>query len=241
MVTVALCVSSEGKAYRYAEAMEKDGVLVRLLTPQVNASPEKALEDVGGLLLAAGPGEERDGAADGPCSDGLKGAIPLPAPIRQRFLEQALAQNMPVLAVGQGMWLLNLAFGGKAAQPVANHGLVIKEGRWRSSHHSIYLSPGSKLAAVLGMGGFFKVNSRHQRGLREGLRSPRLLASAYSLEDGVIEGLESAEHAWVIGVQWHPERQDEVSKVFQALFGAFVERVEAYPVPRLQRHKTDRI
>ena len=95
-------------------------------------------------------------------------------------------------------------------------------------NHPIYLSPGSKLAAMLGTGGFFRVNSLHHQGLREAQKSPRLLASAYSLEDVVIEGLESPKHSWVVGVQFRPERQDEVPTVFKNLFRAFVERAEGY-------------
>ena len=108
------------------------------------------------------------------------------------------------------------------------HNIELKDGHWASAHHSIFLSPGSKLAAILGMGGFFRVNSLHHQGLREAQKAPRLLASAYCVEDGIIEGLESPDHRWVVGVQCHPERHDEVPKAFVNLFTAFVERAEAY-------------
>ena len=56
------------------------------------------------------------------------------------------------------------------------------------AYHHIYISPGSKLAAVVGSGGFVRVNSRHRVGNARGSEvSPYLLASAYSLEDGLIE------------------------------------------------------
>ena len=41
-------------------------------------------------------------------------------------------------------------------------------------------------------------------------------------------GLESPEHSWVIGLQCHPERQDEVPKLFGNLFLGLHERAEAY-------------
>ena len=76
--------------------------------------------------------------------------------------------------------------------------------------------------------GFFKVNSLHHQGLKEAQRAPRLMTTAYQVEDGLIEGLESPEHSWVIGVQCHPERQDEVPKLFGNLFLGLHERAENY-------------
>jgi gamma-glutamyl-gamma-aminobutyrate hydrolase PuuD len=48
------------------------------------------------------------------------------------------------------------------------------------------------------------------------------------VEDGLIEGLESPEHSWVIGLQCHPERQDEVPKMFANLFLGLHERAENF-------------
>ena len=77
---------------------------------------------------------------------------------------------------------------------------------------------------MVGSGGFVRVNSRHRRGIREAQRSAWLLASAYSLEDGVIEALESARHRWVIGVQFRPERRMELPPHFHRLFQSLAER-----------------
>ena len=101
-----------------------------------------------------------------------------------------------------------------------------------SSYHRIFISPGSKLAAVVGSGGFVRVNSRHELGQGDSRRSPRLLASAYSLEDGVIEALESPEHRWVIGVQFQPELRGEVPPHFDRLFQSLIERAEEYGATR---------
>ena len=61
------------------------------------------------------------------------------------------------------------------------------------------------------------------------MRSRDLMATGYSLEDGLVEALESPNHSWVIGFQCHPERQDEVPRSFSNLFAAFVERCEGFP------------
>ena len=141
------------------------------------------------------------------------------------LLRAALADDMPVLAIGGGMQALNIALGGKAAALVhtAEHPHA-PDAEGASAYHHIYIAPGSRLAAVVGSGGFVRVNSRHSRGLREAHKARALLASAYSLEDGVIEALESPRHRWVFGTQFRPERGMELPPHFQRLFQSLVER-----------------
>ena len=140
------------------------------------------------------------------------------------MIRSALDGDLPVYAVGDGLHLLNTAFGGKPAQAIQEHNEVAEGGGTASAYHHIYIAPGSRLAAVVGSGGFVRVNSRHQKGLREAQKSPLLLASAYSLEDGIIEALESSRHRWVIGVQFRPERRMEVPPHFDRLFQSLLER-----------------
>lgn len=228
MATLAIVSNNERNAQKYIQAVAGQ-VQTRLVTPQdILVPPEELLLNAGGLLLTGGPdvdplnyNEPRDSEAGLELADGLD-------TLEFGLLRYALEHDMPVLAICRGMQLLNVAFGGKLLQDIPGHKAELKNGRWESVRHSIYVSPGSKLAAILGMGGFFRVNSRHHQGLREAQKSPRLLASAYSMDDAIIEGLESPEHSWVVGVQCHPERHDEVPKVFANLFLAFTERVEGY-------------
>ena len=198
----------------------------RVVGPEeLSSSPDSLLEAVGGLLLTGGPDD-----IDSPIYGDEAGREPSSELDKMELglLRCALGLDMPVLGICRGMQLLNVAFGGGLLQDIPGHKMELKDGHWASSHHSIYLSPGSKLAAILGMGGFFRVNSSHRQGLREAQKAPRLLASAYCVEDGIIEGLESPDHRWVVGVQCHPERQDEVPKAFANLFVAFAERAEAF-------------
>jgi len=140
------------------------------------------------------------------------------------MLRSALDDDLPIYAVGDGMHLLNTAFGGKPAQTIPEHAAVDENDGVVSSYHHIYIAPGSRLAAVVGSGGFVRVNSRHHKGIHEAQKSPLLLASAYSIEDGTIEALESSRHRWVIGVQFRPERRMEVPPHFDRLFQSLLER-----------------
>ena len=230
MAIVAITSSGHKNARRYVEVMESAGAAVRVVIPDDHSdvATEEVMRDVGGLLLCGGPdidpvlyGEEPDAGA-GLTLNRLLDDLEL------RVLEYALERDMPVLAICRGMQLLNVFFGGKLIQDLPGHKAHKVDGKWESASHTIYLAPGSKAAPVIGMAGFFKVNSLHHQGLKEAQRAPRLMTTAYEVEDGLIEGLESPEHSWVIGLQCHPERQDEVPKMFDNLFLGLQERAETF-------------
>ena len=151
------------------------------------------------------------------------------------LLGAALDVDMPVLATGHAMHVLNACFGGSSPGPVDGH--LEKDGVG-NVRHQIYLSPGSKMAAIIGSAGMFRVNSRHALGLREPQRAERLMTIAYQLDDGAIEGLESKEHSWVIGVQFLPELSEEVPASFSSLFLGLVERAQDFSDRREARRNT---
>ena len=140
------------------------------------------------------------------------------------LLRSALEAGLPVLCVGGGLHALNLAAGGGPARRIEGHSGGGGDTESESLYHRIFISPGSKLAAVVGSGGFVRVNSRHRTGLREADKARTLTASAYGLDDGVIEALESVDDRWTIGVQFHPERRGELPPHFDRLFQSLVER-----------------
>ena len=227
MSVVAITSVSDRNARRYVRAMESAGSKTRVLLPETHAGSFTAelMTGVGGLLLSGGPDvhPERYGQEPDP-NAGLKLCHELDD-LEFRVLEYALSVDMPVLAICRGMQLLNVAFGGRLIQDLPGH---------RSNNdddpcpHQIYVAPGAKSAAIIGSAGFFRVNSYHHQGLNEAQRAPRLMSTAYSVEDGLVEGLESPEHSWVIGLQCHPERQDEVPRTFANLFAGLYDRAELF-------------
>ena len=53
------------------------------------------------------------------------------------------------------------------------------------------------------------VNSAHHQAIGEGMLGKNLKPNAWSLPDGCIEGIEFADKsgkAFMLGIQWHPER-----------------------------------
>ena len=239
MVTVAITSTGPRNAGPYIKVMETLGTQVRLLTPKETRPSEAIMDGIGGLLLPGGP--DVDPLLYGATPDPLAG-LGVRRPLDDldlRLLSYALDHDMPVLAICRGMQLLNVALGGRLIQELPDHLVERKDGRWVSGSHEIYLSPGSKAAAVIGMAGFHRVNSLHHQGLREAQRASRLMTTAYSVADGLIEGLESPEHSWIIGVQCHPERQEEVPRIFGNLFAAFHDRAEMYLNAQRSRQGAD--
>jgi putative glutamine amidotransferase len=233
LTTIALTTSgpeASHQPHRYVQVMESLGAEIRLLMPENgrHRSAKELLDGVSGLMLRGGPDVDPE----------LYGQTPDPQAglevdralddLDLKLLDLALQRDLPVLAICRGMQLLNVALGGSLIQDLPGHRTDPDSGSRDIKSHEIYLSPGSKAAAVIGMAGFFKVNSLHHQGLREAQRSPKLMATAFAVDDGLVEGLESPDHSWVIGLQCHPERQKEVPGVFANLFLAFLERAEAY-------------
>lgn len=199
-VSVALC----------ADAVRRAGGEAQSLSPGRSESAQGTLRPLDALLV---------------CGEGDPSSAPAGA-WASELVRAALDRDVALLAIGAGMQALNLASGGSVAE-VSDHAPMGDGGDEASSYHRIYIAPGSKLAAVVGSGGFVRVNSRHRLGISEPQKSNRLMASAYSLEDGVIEALESPEHDWVIGLQFHPERRLEIPPHFDRLFNSLVERARA--------------
>ena len=211
---------------RYVDAVERSGGEPWALTPDTNVAASEVIHRAGALVLTGGGDIE-------PCRYGEQpsGEIEyMPFDIARDEMElslirAALDDDLPIYGICRGMQLLNVAMGGGLIQHLDGHsGTEQADGEWEASYHHIYISPGSKLAAVVGSGGFVRVNSIHHQGVREAQKSPHLLASAYSLDDGLIEALESPRHRWVIAVQFHPERRMEVPPHFDRLFQSLVER-----------------
>lgn len=194
------------------------GGQARAILATQSRSVDRIISGLDGLLLTGGVDVAPSVYQDGPSKKPLNGS-------RDSFefplLQQALDMNMPVLGICRGMQVINVALGGSLIQNLPAHKASGKKGHGKSAFHRIWVSPGSKLARTVGSGGTVKVNSRHHQGLREAQKAPSVLASAYS-EDFLIEAIESLNHKWVIGVQWHPERREEVPPQFIRLFEGLV-------------------
>ena len=226
MPLVAVTASHAKQAQPYQAALERRGADTMALSPETYNGLASATDGVAGLLLCGGAdihpkhyGQEIDPDA------GVKTDEPRDE-MELALLRHALSLGMPILAICRGMQVLNVALGGSLIQHIDGHGPAGE----RSSFHQAFVSPGSKLGAIIGLGAVYRVNSLHHQGLRDPQLAPGLLASAYHPLDGIIEALESPAHDWVIGVQCHPERASEVPRSFLKLFDWLVGWAERFEV-----------
>ena len=204
---IAITAGSDDDGRLYSDLISRCGGVPLLITPD-SIERHDQLGIVGGLLLGNAPADFDNGASL-VLSDTMT-----------RLLPTILDFDLPVVAVGDGVHSLNMAMGGGRPVPVSGH-----EGNEDvSARHHIYIAPGSKLASIVGAGGFVRVNSLHRMGMRDAQRSSKLMTAAYAVEDGVIEAVESPDYSLVIGVQFRPDRPREVPPNFDNLFHLLVER-----------------
>jgi putative glutamine amidotransferase len=145
-------------------------------------------------------------------------------------------RDIAVLAICRGHQLLNVAFGGGLLQHLEDraHRADYRTEGFPSGWHEVSIREGSRLRGALGDASAL-VNSRHHQAVTRERVAPRLEVVTRS-PDGVVEGVESLAHRWVVGVQWHPERlepqQDGFAQASTLLFRELVRQASRIPVPR---------
>lgn len=218
---IAITESDEESIVPYIGAIEAAGGRWMRVNVNVPVNVDSVLAQVQGLLLTGGADvhpswyrEEIDPAAGvHPHPNRDQNELPL--------AKAAIDRNMPILGICRGMQALNVLLGGRLIQDLPGHRPELPGNA--AAKHDIFIPPGARLTSILGVGGFMKVNSVHHQGVRWAHKAPNLVVSAYSLlKDGIIEAVESPDHFWLMGVQWHPERTEEVPKVFRNLFASLV-------------------
>lgn len=149
---------------------------------------------------------------------------------RRDRAEIALAQwsltgELPLLAICRGVQVLNVAAGGTLIQdiptqvPNALTHSTIAGRPVATVAHTVEVVAGSRLATLVGTGEL-GVNSAHHQAVKTVGTGLVITARA---PDGIIEGLESLDHPFCVGVQWHPEVMIESHPTMQRLFEGLAE------------------
>ena len=217
---IALTASDTGDSLRpFLDAIQRAGADPWPILARYALTPDEILTRAGALILPDGP-PVNPALYCQPSDPEIQYDDPRDQ-MEITLTRAALDADLPIYGICRGMHILNIALGGRLTPDIQDHSPTTTDD---PAYHRIYISPGSKLAAVVGSGGFVRVNSLHRLGIREAQKSPRLLASAYSLDDGVIEALESPNHRWVIAVQFAPHRRMEIPPHFDRLLQSLAER-----------------
>jgi putative glutamine amidotransferase len=191
----------------YVDALQRAGAVALMIPPDawVAAHPDGVLEGLDGLLLAGG--------AD--IDPSLYGASRHAKTVNTRLERdeaevalclRALALDMPVLGICRGMQLLNVALGGTLVQHLpddvghTDHRRAL--GSFDNADHDVRLAPSSLAARACGDRVVSTKSHHHQAvdALGDGV-----VASGWSVLDGLVEAIELPGARWALGVQWHPE------------------------------------
>ena len=215
------------KLQNYIEAVARHGAEAILLHAGLgSANRSDALATMDGLLLAGGPDIDpgRYGRRSLPSDSVEVDRDALEAEAWAAAAERAL----PVVGVCRGLQAINVFSGGTLIQHVDGHSGPAW-GRGPAATHPLRVEPGTRLARILFptnvRGGVVQVNSYHHQAVGPADLAPGLVpnARAASKAGELIEGLETRDGRFVLGVQCHPERSESTPKAFERLFAFFVD------------------
>lgn len=230
MIGVSGSMSKEEDRYfilrDYQRSLAEAGAIPLLLAPDMDREEaEECARRLDGLLLAGGNDVSPRcyGAAPEP---GLGEVNPLRDACELEWIELFRREGKPIFAICRGIQILNAALGGDLIQDLSTY----FKGKETLCHrqtspaqypsHRVFVKRDSLLFRLTGQETLW-VNSFHHQAV--GKLAPGATRSAWA-EDGVTEAIELSEEAFVLGVQWHPERTTQNDEASRRLFEGFVKK-----------------
>ncbi|MDN3351652.1 gamma-glutamyl-gamma-aminobutyrate hydrolase family protein [Actinomadura sp. DC4] len=197
--------------HAYVEQVVRAGGQPVVLPPA--GDPSSVLSRLDGLILVGG----------GDVSPASYGAVPHPRTGYVRdfrdtaelaLVRAALDRGLPFLGICRGAQVLNVALGGTLHQHVPD---VVGDERHSLTPGSynrfpVTVAVSSRLFAAVGAPAVTVAHYHHQAIDRLGAG---MTACAWA-DDGLIEAAEVEDHPFALGVQWHPEVDEDLS-LFRAL------------------------
>jgi gamma-glutamyl-gamma-aminobutyrate hydrolase PuuD len=144
---------------------------------------------------------------------------------------------VPIFGICRGMQAINVFSGGTLLQDVPSHaGTPYGEGPAKT--HDMEIDPNSRLARALATGApeglaatdenddtpELIVNTYHHQAVTQATLAKGLRAVGWASSEAgrLVEGLETRDDQWVVGVQCHPERTESTPDEFEGVWRAFV-------------------
>ncbi len=189
----------------YRAVQEADGIPFVLPPVTSRNALRRILQRLHGLLISGGNFDIH------PSYYGEKPISALGTIKRERtefeleLVDLALDQDLPLLGICGGAQAINVALGGSLYQDIVTqlpHANNHEQGA-KKNHggHPIKILSGTCLRQIVHKQ-TLKVNTTHHQSVKQTGKGLVVNATA---EDGLIEGIESPSHRFVLGVQWHPE------------------------------------
>ena len=133
----------------------------------------------------------------------------------------ALESDIPVLGICRGMQALNVFCGGSLIQDIPSESesvLIHRLIKPDIAFHKITLEKSSPLSDIMGFGEHV-VNSYHHQAIKNLAPEFSVCATA---EDGIIEAIYHKNKKFVLGIQWHPERDHEIATENKDILDGFI-------------------
>lgn len=214
---------------RYCRAIEQAGGIPVILCPTGARSVAiRALDRLDGLLISGGNFD---------IHPSLYGETPVKKlgqikAERTKFeldlARAALKRDLPLLGICGGAQAINVALGGTLYQDIETQLTEAIEHQKQSKKtlgvHRVHVRPGTRLAQIVNRPSL-EVNTTHHQAVK---RLGAGLVINATAEDGLIEGIESSSHSFVLATQWHPEVLAPQSPHQRKIFSVFVEACRAY-------------
>jgi len=211
----------------YTRAVERAGGTPVILPPVPATSVSVLIAGLSGLVLSGGRDVDPSLYDEAPHEQ-----TDIPDHRRDRFelilTRAAIDADLPFLAVGRGMHILNVARGGNLTQhlPERLGNESHKPDPVKMTTHDLHIAAASKLSSVLGE--TTQVPASHHQAVNQ--LGTGLLTVAWT-PDQVVEALELQGHRWGLGVQWNPEDGDDL-RLFEALVKAAAATTQSAPAPQ---------
>nr|WP_298412856.1 gamma-glutamyl-gamma-aminobutyrate hydrolase family protein [uncultured Halomonas sp.] len=166
----------------------------------VRLSPSRSIpDDLDGLVIGGGDdigaqlygGEVQLDVRVDPQRDTLELAL----------LKRLLPNDCPVLGICRGAQIINVHLGGSLVSDIYTSYTHIKKQRTVLPRKTVDIIVGSRLHDLLKVS-WCQVNSLHHQAINRPGRGIDIVAKD---RDGLVQGIESRDHRFLIGVQWHPE------------------------------------
>jgi putative glutamine amidotransferase len=206
----------------YIEGVWRAGGNEAMVAPRIvtDDAIDDLLDRVDGLVLVGGG--DIDPAQYGQTQhETVYDVFPESDSLELTLARRAVHLGVPTLAICRGMQVLNVALGGTLQQHLDDHLLPIHR---TGVTHAVDVVAGSRLSQVSPT--FDACWSYHHQ-VVDGVGSG-LVVTAKSSE-GLIEAIELADDTrWIVGVQWHPERNAADDPQQQSLFDELIVRARTY-------------
>jgi putative glutamine amidotransferase len=212
----------------YSDAVYRAGGIPLLLAAPLSgeASPSELLDNMDALIFTGGPDFHTERLGLGPKHAHARPGLAAKQDFDVTLLRHALERDLPVLGICYGMQLLGIVAGARLLQhlpddrPGAQVRHLGRPGEPRTVRHDVIVKEETLVSKALGGAGRLQCLSAHHQGITE-LPGPGWQVSATD-DDGLIEAIESTSHRFAVGVQWHPEREEELTP-HDGLFTALLE------------------